>query len=425
MGGGKRQRQTDAKLNRLTGTNNDVRGKDSKGGSASAKSWTAKDRERKVSVPVYQRRVGRQSKPHQGTRSVNPSLAIHRAESGYRAEKRFNEANNLPTKKFKSFALRSNLAATIDSITYHVSKEIGVRATVLKSFASTFLLNGLMYLALQDTIRDGEELEDVAITYFTKKYGHRCEERMKLVNDVSFWKVICKDVGAFLCPNNHILRSGHSVPDIIHKVPQQHLRSASIGHLNALKHKQERKDTKTVQEVAVSSGVPRELRGGGRGNRIDTSKKQAGRTSRAIPGKGGRSKGGGKFGPRPPKPKPGDSPLTQSGDQPSTVSNPMWRDESNKHGRKPERSRSSKPGNPNSSDEGSGNSQSDDGDDDQESTIVEPAAREYVDELTNSFVGGGCNGLADTDAIFTLEEIQELTSELGALNGNVGKMDGS
>lgn len=288
MGGSSRQRQNDAKMNRLTGSNVDVRGRDSKGGVASAKTWSAKERSHKAEIPQYVHRKVPPSKPHMGKRSLNPSMSVERAVNGYQAEKKHNDNVGLITPRFRTEVLRKEIGSRIASVCHDVAIELKaidskLTTPLLREFVSTFMMDGLMYLQLGQTDENGDAVETKLIHFFAKKYGLYAHYRMQLVKNVEFWKKICKEVGKFLCPRNNIIGSDGLMH--VHSIPASGLRSASLSRIIAL----QRKGTPMTEEVQPIKGLKRDktnkvrkyatlnLMGSGKGNSfIDSNVKNAG-----------------------------------------------------------------------------------------------------------------------------------------------------
>ena len=316
-------------MNRLTGSNIDTRGRDSSGGVSSAKTWSSKDRSDGAKYNPFVHRKGVPSKPHMGLRSTNPSMAIHRAISGYQAEKKHNDNVGLPTPRFKSERLRSDIGSRIAAQCHDAARELrGVNNKIttpnLVEFVSTFMMNGLMYLQLSSTSK-GDEIESTLIYNFAYKYGLFTPHRTKLLKSLDFWKKICKEVGAFLCPRNNVFLGNDKFPRVVHRIPVGSLRSASLARILALQRKGkptmekpsdffpddanpgEVKDKKkTFKTIKITQdnkltgggeyGYYSVLSGGGgsgnkyEGGRVNVSSKGVSRPSRAISGKGGKSK---------------------------------------------------------------------------------------------------------------------------------------
>lgn len=249
MGGGKRQAQADAKMNRLTGTNVDVRRKD-KGKEVTNKGGFINKVRDKDFVMRFSHRKGHQGKKFWGTRYRNPSLSAQRGYTGYLAEKKFNDNTGKTTKPFNSYNHNLECGSAISRLCYDPSEDSSVHSSKVH-FCALFLLNGLDYLKLFDSIRDGDVLADFVITKFLTVFGYRHKEKMMLLNDEAFWKEVVKQIGAFVCPRNTVMINNR--PTVIHKIPKSALRSASLAKIQSDKSKSER----------VKPVMPGKLRGGG------------------------------------------------------------------------------------------------------------------------------------------------------------------
>jgi len=256
MGGSTRQRNADAKANRLEGTNIDVRGRDGKAlSNLGPMGWVPKVRV-KDAVASYHRRKNKASKPFEGTRSTNASLAIHRASTGYRSEQKFNETVGKKTPNFKSFQKRDEVGRIIASACGNYGGLGGdIKMKQLISFATTFLHEGLEYLD-PTSGQDVDILLEFIASKFVDEQGWRCMERLVLVRDVAYWKSICKRYGAFLCPRH--VRIVDGVSRVVHKIPSDQLRVASWRRIEALR----RKHADEIPVVQATPG-PQPLQGGG------------------------------------------------------------------------------------------------------------------------------------------------------------------
>jgi hypothetical protein len=282
MGGSRRQRQSDEKHNKLFGTFNDTRGRGDRKVTGQVKAWQSKTREKEL-VPTYAHRKNKAHSAYKGLRTTNPGMAILRAQNGHEAETKFNNMNNLPSKPFSTFHTRLNLARTLDVVTHdyvtNAPRQFRPEYGVVRSFLGGFLYAGLKFLGLSTNVMDGDTYEEFVVKLFLKLYAHRVGERDVLLRSEEFWKDICKNIGAFLCPSGSKTLKRGQLPVTIHHIPQAALRSASIARIKSLFRKWNKTDGMlTYQNEKATGPIPSE---GGNGKPVVSGK--IGAVKRLVP----------------------------------------------------------------------------------------------------------------------------------------------